>query len=246
MSTPATPFHKRQLWIVIAAFLALVLVGGGIAAATGAFSGGGTSVAAPTVEATPAGTGDVAADAGSACGLTAYQPSGTLESAPSATWRLVGTTAVPTSPEAGPGKTSEDGTFSTCFAHTPTGALFAAINYYASATDGRNTSRLYQLFAAGPAKDELAKQSATATPDPDATRAQVAGFKINQYSAASATVDLATRVPDGATGGSELISLPTVLNWEDGDWKIVYTMSGPPLPAASLSSLGGYVLFSGV
>ncbi|MBF4621829.1 hypothetical protein [Clavibacter sp. VKM Ac-2542] len=251
MSTPATPFHKRPLWIAIAAFLALFLVGGGIAA-TGAFSGGGTTAAAPTAATTDEATSTDASSSpppggASVCGIASYEASGTLTSAPEVRWRLIGTFAAPASQEAGPGSTSSDGAFSTCFAHTPTGALLASINYYASLTDGRNTVRIPDLIAEGSFKQKLKDYIASSSPGPDGGRVQVSGFKIDQYSGDSATVDLAMSVGDSAGGasGTQLVSFPTVLKWEAGDWKVVFTDNGAPIAQAPLSSLGGYIPFRG-
>ncbi|MFT2693655.1 hypothetical protein [Clavibacter zhangzhiyongii] len=252
MSTPATPFHKRPLWIAVAALLALILVVGGIAAATGAFSGGGTPVAAPTGATPDEATSTDASSSpppggASVCGIAGYEASGTLTSAPAVQWRLVGTVAAPTSKEAGPGSTSSDGAFSTCFAHTPAGALLASINYYASLSDGRNTAHIPDLIADGSFKQKLKDYIASSSPGPDSGRGQVVGFKIDRYSGDSATVDLAMTIGEPTGGGSQsqLVSFPTVMTWQDGDWKVVFTDNGPPIAQAPLSSLGGYIPFRG-
>jgi hypothetical protein len=242
MSNAEQPFYRRPLWIVVAIFIAVVLVGGGIAAVTGAFDGT-KSTAAPTTSATPTAS-SLPAGAASFCGLRGYETSGTLSSAPNAQWKIIGSTAAPQSAAAGPGKSVDGGLFNTCFAHTPTGALFASANYLASTTDGRNTDRIWELLADGAAKDLL--RSTPPTDNVDAsTRGQVSGFKVDSYEGSSATIDLAVTI-SGTGTDDQLISYPVVLKWEDGDWKVVFTEKGPPIAPSALSSLGGYVPFSGV
>ncbi|MBT1634680.1 hypothetical protein [Clavibacter michiganensis] len=253
MSTPATPFHKRPLWIAIAAFLALVLVGGGIAAATGAFSGGGTPVAAPTSdttsasEAAPSPSASTLPDgAASVCGLPGYEETSSLDTAPTARWEIIGTMAAPRDTTAtGPGKTEDDGRFTTCFAHTAAGALFASINFTAVSTDARNFPRLYELLADGAAKDQAKAAGPTAKSQgtTSGSRAQVSGFKIDRYSGDEATVDLALSY---SGNDPQLISMPVVVRWEQGDWKVVFAQDGPPIKPSALTSLGGYIPFSGV
>lgn len=244
MSNAEQPFYRRPLWIVVAIFIAVVLVGGGIAAVTGAFSGK-TTAADPTASAEPTKS-VLPADAGSVCGLGGYETTNNLTAAPTATWKIIGSMAAPQDQnEAGPGTTSNDGVLNTCFAHTPTGALFASVNYLASLTDARNVGRLAPLFTDGVFKDELEASPPPASDSGDTSRAQVKGFKIDNYSANEATVDLAIQYTGGENDG-QLLSLPVVVKWEDGDWKVFISANGAPVAPTSLSSLGGYIPFSGV
>ncbi|CAQ02767.1 hypothetical protein ACR8AL_01940 [Clavibacter sepedonicus] len=250
MSTPATPFHKRPLWIAVAALLAVILVVGGIAAGTGAFSGGGTPAAAPPGDATVApdaapapGASALPDGAASVCGLQGYEETSSLTSAPEAKWEIIGTMAAPQAPKtAGPGVQEDDAQFRTCFAHTTEGALFATINFFATSTNPANQPRMYELLADGAARDTV-RSAGGGTQQGSSTRLQVAGFKVTQYNADTATIDLAMSVSskDGA-----LVSQPMVVKWEHGDWKIVLTEAGPQYKPAPLTSLGGYIPFSGV
>jgi hypothetical protein len=240
MSNAEQPFYRRPLWIVVAIFIAVVLVGGGIAAVTGAFNGKGTT-ASPAASATPTQSA-LPAGAASVCGLKGYKTSNDLSAAPEARWALIGSTAAPQSAAAGPGKSETDGVFNTCFAHTPAGAVFASINYVATTTDARNADRLWELLA-----DSTVKNQLKATPQPasdDSTRGQVSGFKVDRYNGSSATIDLAVTLT-GTGNPDQLISYPVVLKWENGDWKVVFTEDGPPIAPSALSSLGGYIPFSG-
>jgi hypothetical protein len=177
----------------------------------------------------------------SICGLEGFDTENTLTAAPATEWELVGTVAAPTDPEgAGPGVTEENG-FRSCYAHTAEGALFAAVGYVAVNSDSRNTARLYELLAAGPVRDQL--QSITQPGEASATRLQVAGFKINSYTSDEAVVDVAWQV---TSEGGSLVSMPTVVKWEDGDWKVYIGESGPTFAASPLANLGGYIPWAGV
>ena len=241
MSNAEQPFYRRPVWIVVAIFLAVVLVGGGIAAVTGVFGGGDDNTAEPT--ATPSATSELPAGAESTCGLEGYETTSSLTAAPSVDWKLVGTVAAPTDPDgAGPGVQEADGQFRTCFTHTAEGAMFAAINFYAVSSNTQNAPRLYELLADGPIKDAVQEAGQSPVSD-DSSRIQIAGFKVNDYSSNTATIDLAIQ----ATSEQDtLISQPMVLKWENGDWKIVGTETGFQYKPSPLSSLGGYIPFAGV
>ncbi|MFT7711189.1 hypothetical protein ACMT9Y_09515 [Clavibacter tessellarius] len=251
MSTPATPARTRPLLIAIVAFLALILVGGGIAAATGAFSGGGTP-AAPTSDttaaaepATPASPSASALPDGAAsvCGLPGYEETSSLTQAPNVTWSLIGTMAAPVDMQgAGPGVQEDGGQFRTCFAHTSEGALFAAINFAAAGSNPSNHPRMYELLADGKAKD-MVRAAGSGTDQTSSDRVQVAAFKVNAYASDTATIDLVLKV---TSAGDALVSQPLVLNWEHGDWKVLLTENGTQYQPSPLSSLGGYIPFAGV
>jgi hypothetical protein len=245
MSNAEQPFYRRPVWIVVAIFLAVFLVGGGIAAVTGVLgSSDDDTVAEPTsVASASSGPTD---DAGSVCGLEGYEEESSLTAAPVAQWQIIGSMATPQDPDSvGPGTNEDGGTFNSCFAHTAEGALFASINYLATTSDTRNVGRLADLIAEGELKDQIEATPPTASDIDDDGRAQVAGFKIDRYSAQEATVDLALAYTGGTANG-QLVSLPVVMKWESGDWKVVITPSGPPIAPSALSSLGGYIPFSGV
>lgn len=150
----------------------------------------------------------------SVCGLPGNDETA-LGAAPESDWELVGTMAVPAAPEiSGPG-TVEDG-LRTCFAQTPTGALYAAVNILATGFYG-DTAKVYQeLTADGPARDAAleAIRNGEIVGGGEAPRIQIEGFIFQKYTDEAAVVDLAFRTSDGGLG-----SISTVLIWEDGDWK---------------------------
>lgn len=231
---PGNPFTSRG-FLAAAIVIGVILLAGVIVLVTSL-----TAPHDPVVQPTSSPSGPVASgDDKSVCGLAGFETESSLKAAPDTKWDLVGTVATPTDPKVGPGR--DDAGLRTCYAHTAEGALFAAVGYLAVGSDARNVPRLYELLADGPVRDEL-----QATPRPgeaSSDRLQVAGFKINAYSASEATVDVAWQV---TSSGSQLVSFPTVLRWEHGDWKVVIDKNGPPFAPSPLISLGGYTPWAGV
>jgi hypothetical protein len=242
MSTtqPRGPFARRG-FIAAAVVVGIIVLAAIIVIATSIARGSNSPQAAPTDTATPSAPAASASEK-SVCGLPGYQTKSSLTSAPTNKWVLVGTVAAPSDPKgAGPG-TVKDG-FRSCYAHTAEGALFASVTYVALASDTRNIPKLPSLLAPGKGKD-AAIAAATSTPSATSTRLQVAGFKVDSYSAHEAVIDVAWSV---TSSGGALVSFPTVLDWVNGDWKIVLASDGqPPFASSSLQDLGGYIPWSGV
>lgn len=177
----------------------------------------------------------------SVCGLEGFETTSSLEAAPEVRWELVGTVAVPSDPDIGPGVVDPDG-FRSCYAHTAEGALYFAVNFLAIGTDSTLNARLIELVAEGPGRDAL-EEAMSETPGAGSSnyRAQIAGFKIGQYDGYAATIDLAVNYSDG-----RLVSVPLKLVWEDRDWKMVFDSTGQlPLSPVQLQNLGGYIPWSG-
>ncbi|MEO7017080.1 MAG: hypothetical protein ABI067_11140 [Leifsonia sp.] len=177
----------------------------------------------------------------SVCGLKGYETTGTVDAPPPAKWLLVGTVAAPTDPKTiGPGVTASDG-LRTCFAHTPTGALYAASNVVAMGSDATLRKDVAEkLIVPGPGRD-AAIASANTGNDSATVRYQIAGYKVLSYDGKTAKVDIAV---NSSTG--QLVSFVWSLQWTDGDWKFVVTDDGAsPNAPAPLTSLGGYTPWSG-
>lgn len=179
-------------------------------------------------------------DSDSACGLEAG-PQGVPTTAPEAEWELVGTFAVPTSPEIGPGESDEG--IASCFAHSVTGAVFAAVNYLGASTDPSvDSAALVRARAVMNEAAERLLQEPEAATDGNATY-QLAGFRVADSTPDRATIDLVVRSTEGPTSG-QLFSLTFTLAWTDGDWRVAIPDSGQP-PTSAVSSLAGYVEWSG-
>ncbi|MDF9279083.1 hypothetical protein P4U43_14940 [Arthrobacter sp. EH-1B-1] len=152
----------------------------------------------------------------SICGLPDNDETA-LGEAPESDWELVGTMAVPSAPEtAGPGVADETG-FRSCFAQTPTGALYAAANIWATGFFG-DPAKLYQELAADSSVRDQALEAIANGEEVGSQNVpsmQIRGFILRGYTDQEATVDIAVETENGSFG-----SLPTPLVWEDGDWKI--------------------------
>lgn len=129
--------------------------------------------------------------------------------APEATWEPVGVMSAPTSEEYGP--TQVDGFVRTCYQHTPTGAVFAAINLMTS-------------FAAAPESELRAVTEASMTPGPfrdetlSSPRGEL-GWQISAFDVQSCTPERCNvAVVVSLAGGLAQVNSPMV--WTDGDWKL--------------------------
>jgi hypothetical protein len=162
---------------------------------------------------------------------------------PDASWELVGTLAAPTAPRIGPG--IDEAPRRLCFAHSPTGALFAAVNFLATLDRAPNDPDLFaELTASGTVRDRALALLDGRPPADDGSRSQIAGFRIAAYSGNETTIDLAIRVttPSGAGGLSHFLA---PLRWERGDWKFVIQSLERPYTAEAITNLSGYVPWGG-
>jgi hypothetical protein len=238
-TTESNPFTKPGF--IIAAALVVAL----IAAAVVIFllpQGQGNAQPAPApAEPGSSATASPSASAtagASVCGLPASSETA-LGTAPETKWELVGTMAAPTDPKIGPGKTDDQGIRS-CFAHTPTGALYAAVNLWALGSDpSKERAIAEQLAVKGPGRDAGMKAPQTAAPA-SAVKIQISGFNVS-YTANQAVVELAFKADNGA-----LASVRTTLLWQDGDWKGVVADNGAPLEEPrQVRDLSGFIPWSG-
>jgi hypothetical protein len=176
----------------------------------------------------------------SLCGLDQVQLTGTVISAPKATWSLVGTIAAPSIKGQGPGRVDDDG-YRNCFARTPTGALLAAANLAALGSDRAIAKKFNDLsLVPGPGRDVLLRKPVTGESD-SSVRIQIAGFRVLRYTGDQADIDIAIRTSRGAVG-ADVINLA----WSGGDWKWRVADDGNPLnQPAQLPNLAGYIPWSG-
>lgn len=175
----------------------------------------------------------------SRCGLDDGSQRVPTAAPPKGRWELVGTMLAPTAPATlGPGMV-EDGVRS-CFAHSPTGALYAAVNFWALGTAKPSEMVIRQLAADTPERTNALAQLDPQTDVPSIRSSmQLTGFRFVSYRPATATVELAMTVSNG-----RVMSFPATLRWEDGDWKYVIGPRGNP-GIAELTSLTNYVLWGG-
>jgi hypothetical protein len=231
-----SPLTKPKF--IISAVVVAIIVALGIILAL-LPNGGGTPTAEPSnAGSTTASTKPSEAAAASVCGLPSGDQNKPATTPTDTKWELVGKIAAPTSPaQFGPGKTEANGLRS-CFAHSPTGALYAAANMTALSAAGKADLVYKQLALPSPERDAVLKSSPTAAPS--SVTAQLAGFTFRSYDADRAVIDLAFK---GANG--TFISIPVPLQWYGGDWKFVVPATGDT-GARQITDLGGYIQWSGV
>jgi hypothetical protein len=238
----SNPFTKPGF--IIAAALVLAL----IAAAVVIFllpKGQGNAQPAP---AQPANGGSATASPGasagagkSVCGLPDSKETA-LGTAPESKWELLGTMAVPSDPSTvGPGTVGTDGLRS-CFAQSPTGALYATANIWASSFNGYAKQLYLELAADSPSRDKAVQaikegKNVGGGTSPDV---QIAGFIIHSYTPEAAVVELAIKSSDGGYG-----ALSTSLLWEDGDWKLDIPAAGGGT-VRQISDLSSFIPWAGV
>nr|WP_015061728.1 hypothetical protein [Arthrobacter sp. 31.31]AFK88735.1 hypothetical protein [Arthrobacter sp. 31.31] len=201
--------------------------------------GGGTPSPEPSNAGTSTGSGQPSAtSAASVCGLPSGDQAKPATAPADTKWELVGKIAAPTSPKQfGPGKTEANGLRS-CFAHSPMGALYAAVNVTALSGSGKAALVYEQLAVPGPERDALLRSSPSAAPE--SVAAQLAGFTVRSYDQERAVIDLAFKGANGA-----FISIPVPLQWFGGDWKIIVPATGDT-GARQIADLSGYIEWSGV
>lgn len=241
-TTESNPFTKPGFIIAAALVVALIAAAvvifllpkgqGNARPAPGTAEPGSSATTSPTAH---------AAAGKSVCGL----PSSTetaLGAAPESKWELVGKMTAPTEPKTfGPGVTDEDG-FRSCFAKSPTGALYAAANILALGSSGDpvlNRKATDKLLMPGPGRDIARADSSTKSTSN--TTVQFRGFVIKSYSPSAANVDLAFQTDKGMLGHAVL-----PLQWADGDWKLAIADSGQLInEMAQLRDLSGFIAWSG-
>lgn len=228
----------RPKFVVSAAIVALIAILGLVLALRGPSRNSPPAPPAAggaTAPLTGAGSTD------SSCGLPAGDQTVPRVAPVGTRWQLIGTMAAPTTPATyGPGANTNG--VPTCFAHSPTGALYAAINFVATSTAADKALTLIKETGTGLGRNAALAQASHPT-SATAGSLQVAGFNILGYTGASASVDLLFRASTDA--GAGFVHLTAPLIW-DGTWKWSLPPSGNPYEAIqAVPSANGYVPWSG-
>lgn len=255
----ASPSVFSERGWVVAAGLLLVLVVGAVVLLFTSRGGGQSNPATHAVSSGAGGPGSGASGAAtttatatdpdaSICGL----PAGDQEipaTPPDAHWTHVGQLEAP---NGAPGPGSTAGGIRSCYAHSPTGALFAATNFLAAesgAVGEHAQERLLPLFAVTPALEEAEAQPAGTCHENSAgtEELQLAGFRITASNADEVTVELAL-YGYSAEGKRAIAGMSLPMRWEDGDWKFVLTSAAcdsDPYNTTGLENISGYVPWGG-
>lgn len=229
----------RPRFVIAAAVVALIAVFAVVLAVTRPGSDAGTA-APPQTSPPPATASSTPVPDASVCGLQPGDQSVPVTAPTDTEWELVGTVAAPTAPDTiGPGRI-DDG-LRTCFARSPLGALYAAVNFLATSSDPHLRLRTAEdLAAQGAGREAAINLLQEGDPGGSDSGLQVAGFSFLNYDQYSAVVDIAMTVD------STVVHLPVSLRWEGGDWKVVLPPTGQPFDAIQpLPDLTGYIPWAG-
>lgn len=200
------------------------------------------SASVPTEEPTPTTSGP------QRCNLPAGDQ--TIPTTPihGAQWSLVNRVAVPEAPAYGPQLRDSDG-LRRCFAHSPTGAVYALYNYIAAMSPKNDNSGeqtfavLRRIMTPGPNRDRYIEWLRTAEdPNPgDDTSVQLAGFKVIDATADRASILIA------AQAGNGYASSTWTLTWQGDDWRVVAPKPGEMAgdPYTTIPDLTGFVPWQG-
>lgn len=249
-SARAETADERSPWtqpgfLAAAAVVGIIVVLGVVLALTGGSDRTAQTPAPGAPAPATTTTRPVSADPdASVCGLPAGDQS-VLSEPPATKWELVGKVAAPTAPDTIGPKVIEDGLRS-CFAHSATGALYAAVNAIAMTASSTLRERFVRkLVVPGVGRDrslEILREESGAT-DQD-TSLQVAGFAITDSKKRSAVIDLAFHVDNASSAAFTHLEL--AMRWEDGDWKLSVPDTGQPFDGMErITSLAGYASWSG-
>jgi hypothetical protein len=241
--------------IVVGAVLlcgALLLLGGRNSSTSVAAPGGAQQqAAAPSQvgaeEAAGPATPDGAPAAGrsqgsSGCNRAAGDQS-VPERAPAADgWDVSRRIVVPRSSTYGPAVTDPDG-FRRCFAHSPTGAVYAAYSAYAAMADQSDVvATARKLMVPGPDTDALIRELRADKSESGYSVPQLGGYHVIDAGPDRVSLMLVTPVD------TAYMSLTLTLVWHDGDWRLQPPPPGDPVgaPFAQHRDLSEFVAWSGV
>jgi len=225
-------------FVVSAAIVALIAILGLVLALRGPSR---NSPPAPPAAGSPAAPLTGAGLTDSSCGLPAGDQTVPRVAPAGTRWQLIGTMAAPTGTATyGPGANTKG--VPTCFAHSPTGALYAAINFVATTTAPSRRLSLTEVAAAsGAGRDAALTRLSHEQLSASSNSIQMAGFNVLNYEPQSMTADLLLRSGSGA-----FVHLTAPMTWESGTWKWVLPPSGDPGDnIQSMPSAAGYVLWAG-
>ena len=203
------------------------------------------SAPAPEAPATPVQSQSRAPGSGresGSCGLPAGDQAVQASPAAPDSWEVSRRVVVPRSAKFGPAKTDSDG-FRHCFAHSPTGAVYAAYSAISAIADQTTlVPTVKKLMVPGPATDSLVRQVTTEDPSSDPSTVQIIGYRIIDAGPDRVTVMLAMPVE------SVYMSANLTLVWYQGDWRLQPPQPGEAVgaPFAQHRDLADFVKWSGI
>jgi hypothetical protein len=223
------PAPSKAWWVVLAVLVAAILVGIGVLIGQRGSNDNGTTSPPTHSTSAPATSGPASTTPSTssvACPPFRHSPRDVPITAPAATWIQRGIITVPTS-VTGPGGQSVNGpaiaTSSrplACFAHTPTGALFAAAAAAGDALDPPVLLQWTQQRVTGPGQQAAihAAANVSTTATSDGRNGRIVGFRmVNCSDRDRCVIDIAATV--NLTDGTTATTVGTgVMVWRHGDW----------------------------
>jgi hypothetical protein len=162
----------------------------------------------------------------------------------SVSWQFETDMLIPLQTQGGPASTYANGV-RYCFAHSPTGAVLAAMVTLGQIRNPRLTEAVLRTRIAPGAGLTRALREVRTSPTPrgEGDTSQFTGFKVIDYEPTKAIVSIAVQIDP-----QSVAALPITLRWLKGDWKVVLqpdgSFNGDVAPDV-LQSLQGYVRFGG-
>jgi hypothetical protein len=197
-----------------------------------------SSAPSPAPAASPA-----ASPAGAGCHAPPGSQAIPAAAPPGVTWRLYDTIALPFSAQAGPAVITGD--VACCYAHSPTGALLAAVQIAVRVVLAANwrTVLAAQVLPGTGRNVYAAERPGEAVTIQPGEYAQIAGFQFITYSSDVAVIQIVSQLP---SSGQLQMTAMTVM-WVNGDWRLELQPDGAPGPnVQQLSSLTGFIPWEGV
>ncbi len=219
-SGPLAELFKSRGFIAGLVFVVLVVgMGVWIVFDPRASDGGGARAGGQqgTQESVELATESTAPESVSECGLDAGDQSIPTGPLPMKSVRVGQTVTAPVVEGVGPG-VIEDGEVSHCFAHSPTGAVVAAVNFmrWFSARE-KLPDVITALMVPGSDRDRLASQVEVGWDGSVSSPFAIMGYKVEVRSSDEVLVTVLT---SKSVDVLQLVSWPLVMVWESGDWKV--------------------------
>jgi hypothetical protein len=162
------------------------------------------------------------------------------------TWQLWQGVALPFSSTAGPEIVRGD--VARCYAHTPLGALIAAVQIqYRFLVSNDWEPIVYRQMMPGPGRAVLVSLEKTAAaipgpPTPPGGYDQIAAFLFVTYTRQVAVIELVTQSDEGG-----MVVGTYSVEWSHGDWRLALQPDGHLTPAVqTVTSVVDYVMWGGV
>ncbi|MEU4192609.1 hypothetical protein AB0E69_11955 [Kribbella sp. NPDC026611] len=223
--------------------------GGGAAGGAAVGTGTAAETGSPATPVNPTGptgstgsTGSRRPGGGAGCGLPGGDQAVPTKAPVVDGWDVSRRVVVPRSATYGPTRTDSDG-FRRCFAHSPTGAVYAAYSALAALADAdKQVATARKLMLPGPDTEALIREVQEDPSNSGYAAPQPGGYRVVDAGPDRVTVMLAVPVE------TAYMSLTLTLVWHDDDWRLQPPARGEAVgaPFSQHKDLSDFVPWSGV